>query len=125
MSGLGNVDVGVVVPDELDVAVGEVLAHDGPAAVAGRVMPLPADHGHARLLSQTTGRGEAIGLGLTLGPGQGPLIDPLDEDAVDWSVGGEHLDEGGRPEPAVDVEGLVVGGVTPSHLERYKLERDI
>ena len=112
-------DPGVVVSDKLDVVAGEILADDGSPVVTGGVVPGPVLDCHAGLLAQTPGRGEPVRLD-TIPAGLGPLVHSDDPDPVsveaDGPVGGQHLDEGGGPEPAVDVERLVVRGVTPTHL---------
>ena len=113
---LGYLEARVAVPHELNVGLGQVLADHLAALVAAGVVPLPVNDGHAGLLAQAALGGEAVRLGLTLGPGGGPLVDAADGDAVHGPVGGQHLDEGGGPEPAVDVEGLVVVSVTARHL---------
>ena len=78
-------------------------------------MPLAINDSHARLLTQATSRSEAIRLGQTLGTCLGPLVDSDDSDAVaveaDSSVGGQHLDQSGCPEPAIDAQWLVVGSI--------------
>ena len=86
--------------------------------MAADIMPFISNNSHAGLLSKASLGGEAIRLRHSLGAGGGPLVDALDEPAVDGTVGGQHLDEGAGPEPAVDVEGLVVRGITSGHLQR-------
>ena len=108
---LGNVDVGVLVPHELNIVLRQVLADNLPAAVAGGIVPLAVDHRHAGLLAQAAGRGKPVGL---VGA---PLVHSLHKDSVDGAVSGQHLYQGGGPEPAVDVERLVVRSITPSHLQ--------
>ena len=55
---LGDVDVGILVPDKIDVGLWEVLADKLPAGAAGLVMPLEAaepgivDDGHAGLVAE-------------------------------------------------------------------------
>ena len=104
----------------MNVVGREVLAHDGPSVVAGGVVPGSLNDGHAGLLSQTSGRGEPVRLREALGAGLGPLVDSDDPDTVrietNRPVGRQHLDESGGPEPAVDVERLVVRGVAAVHL---------
>lgn len=113
-------DPRVVVSDKLDVVGREVLAHDGSPVVAGGVVPGSVHDGHARFLSQTSSRCEAVRLRESLGPGLGPLVDSDDPDTVRVEthrpVGRQHLDQGGGPEPAVDVERLIVRGVATVHL---------
>ena len=104
--------------------LGQILAHDLPLVLARRVVPGAVDHGHARLLAEAAGGREAVGLGPALGPGFGPLVDPDDEAAVDGPVRGQHLDEGRGPEPAVDVERLVVRGLTPAYLKPGQTVQD-
>ena len=111
----GYEDPRVVVSDKLDVVAGQVLADDGSPVVTGGVVPGPVLDCHAGLLAQTPGRGEPVWLA-TIPAGLGPLVHSDDPDSVsveaDGPVGGQHLDEGGGPEPAVDVERLVVRGIT-------------
>ena len=99
--------------------LGEVLAHDLPPVMTGGVVPGPVDHRHAGLLAQPAGGREPVRLTPALGAGRGPLVDTDGELAVDGSVRGQHLDEGGGPEPAVDVEGLVVRSLAAAHLNRF------
>ena len=118
--GSGNEDPWVVVSDKLDVVRREILAHDGPSVVAGGVVPGSVNDGHAGFLPQASSRCEPVRLRESLGAGFGPLVDSDDPDSVSIEtnrpVGGQHLDQGGGPEPAVDVERLVVRGVTAVHL---------
>ena len=116
MQGLGDLKAGVVVPDKLDVGLGQILADDLPPLVAAGVVPLAVNDGHAGLLAEAALRRESVRLGESLGPGGGPLIHSPHQDPVHGPVGGQHLDEGGGPEPAVDVEGLVVVRLAPGHL---------
>ena len=83
-------------------------------------MPFISNNSHTGLLSKTALGGEAIRLRHSLGAVCGPLVNAFDEPAVDRTVGGQHLDEGAGPEPAVNVKGLVVGGVTSCYLQKNK-----
>jgi len=116
----GYEDSRVVVSDKLNVVGRQVLTHDCSPVVTGGVVPGSVNDGHAGLLSQSSSRGEAVRLRETLGTSLGPLVDSDDPDTVSVEanrpVGGQHLDEGGGPEPAVDVERLIVWGVTAIHL---------
>ncbi len=85
--------------------------------MTARVVPLAIDDGHAGLLPEAALGREPVRLGQSLGTGGRPLVDPADEDAVHGPVGGQHLDEGGGPEPAVNVQRLVVVGIAARHLE--------
>ena len=115
-----NEDPRVVVSDKLDVVGRKILAHDGSPVVTGGVVPGPVNDGHAGLLSQASSGCEPIRLRDSLGAGLGPLVDSNDPDTVRIEthrpVGRQHLDQGGGPEPAVNVERLIVRGVTAVHL---------
>jgi hypothetical protein len=116
-SALGDLEAGIVVPHKLNIGLGQILADDLPPLMTTRVVPLAVNDGHAGLLPEAALGREAVRLGQSLGTEGRPLVDPADEDAVDGSVGGQHLDEGGGPEPAVDVQRLVVVGVAARHLK--------
>lgn len=116
VAGLRNLEAGIVVPHKLNVGLRQILTDDLAALVAAGVVPLALNDRHAGLLPQAARRREAVGLGQSLGPGQSPFVDAAHGDAVHHAVGGEHLDEGGCPEPAVDVERLVVGRLATRHL---------
>ena len=115
----GYEDPRVVVSDKLDVVWWEVLADDRSPVVTGGVVPGSLLHRHAGLLAQTSGRSEPVRLA-TIATCLGPLVDPDDPDPVsveaDRPVGGQHLDQGGGPEPAVDIERLVVRSITATDL---------
>ena len=64
---LGDVDVRVLVPDEVDVGDGEVLAGELAPVVAGLVEPLGLvavllDQGHAGLVAEAVSADRAVGL---------------------------------------------------------------
>jgi len=118
--GSGDVDSWVLVPDELDVLGRKVLAHYRPPVMAGGIMPFLSNHCHAGLLAQPSLRGESIRLWPPLAPRAVPLVHPDHPHPVRVQphrpVGGQHLHQGGGPEPAIDVEGLVVVCLAPRHL---------
>ena len=76
-----DVDVGVVVADKVDVGLGEIFAHELPSRRAGLVMPFQptkarvVDQGHAGLVAEAVSSDGAVGLGLAVGSGGGPVIE--------------------------------------------------
>ena len=112
----GDKHAGIVFSHELNVGGGQVLADDRPPVVTAGVVPLAVDDRHAGLLAEPAGRRETVRLGQALVAGGRPLVDADHKFSVDRTVGGQHLDQGGGPEPAVDVEGLVVGSLATRHL---------
>ena len=68
MDGLGNSDVRIVLADEVDVAYGQILAHNQSTVVALGVVPAEAvpeevvEQRHARLLAEAVRLEEAVRL---------------------------------------------------------------
>ncbi len=77
----GDVDVGVLVPDKVDVWLGEVLADELPPGVAGLVVPLETsesglvDEGHAGLRAEAVSTDGAVGLHATARAVLGPVVE--------------------------------------------------
>ena len=121
---LRNIDPWIIIPDKLNIPVRKIFTNNCSPIMAGGIVPGPVYHSHAGLLSQPSWGGEPVRLGNSLVPCLGPLVHTDHTDTVrvetNRTVGWQHLHQGGGPEPAVDIEWLIVGGVATTHFSITK-----
>ena len=126
---LRNIDPWVIIPNKLYIPVRKIFAHDCSPIMTGGIVPGPSYHSHARLLSQPSGGSEPIWLGYTLVPCLGPLVDTDHTDTVrvetNRPVGWQHLYQSGGPEPAVDIQRLIVSCVTAVNLDGIRVNEHL
>ncbi len=101
ISFLRDVDVGILVPDKVDVGLREILTDELPTLAASLVVPLEAtepvkkqavvrgvkkwsqvnvspsvvDERHAGFVAESIGTNSSVGLGATVGTGLGPVVE--------------------------------------------------
>jgi hypothetical protein len=77
---LGDLHPGVLLPHEVDVALGQILAHNEAAVVALGVVPAQAvveevvENGDTGLVTESVVLEDTVGLRFVLGPAGGPAV---------------------------------------------------